>query len=40
MGRNKWVVKNKFEPLMNHIREKRHLMSHFTVDEMVEVISG
>ena len=54
MGRNKWAVKNKFEPLMNQIRDlgdrdlKKHTaimaknvtyMSHFTVDEMVKVIS-
>ena len=48
MGRNKWAVKNKSEPLMNHIRDlsdkdlKKHTatyMSHFTVDEMVKVVS-
>ena len=54
MGRNKWAVKNKFEPLINHICDlgdkdlKKHTavmvknaiyMSHFTVDEMVKVIS-
>ena len=54
MGRNKRAVKNKFEPLVNHMRDlgdedlKKHTavmaknatyMSHFTVDEIVKVIS-